>query len=142
MNVKIGIVGASFAKAAYLPALKHIEGVEVAAISSFNIQNAKSCAAEFNVNNFYDNWEKMLDENSFDLICIATPTDLHAPISIQALKKGAHVLCEKPTAMNAQEAREMLKVANDQNKIHMIDHELRFNPVSYTHLTLPTTPYV
>ena len=128
MNVKIGIVGASFAKAAYLPALKHIEGVEVTAISSFNIQNAKSCAEEFKVNNFYDNWEKMLDENSFDLICIATPTDLHAPISIQALKKGAHVLCEKPTAMNAQEAREMLKVAKDQNKIHMIDHELRFNP--------------
>ena len=111
MNIKIGIVGASFAKAAYLPALKHIEGVEVTAISSFNIQNAKSCAEEFKVNNFYDNWEKMLDENSFDLICIATPTDLHAPISIQALKKGAHVLCEKPTAMNAQEAREMLKVA-------------------------------
>ena len=53
MNVKIGIVGASFAKAAYLPALKHIEGVEVTAISSFNIQNAKSCAEEFKVNNFF-----------------------------------------------------------------------------------------
>jgi len=128
MTLKIGIVGASFARAAYLPAFKHIEGVEVIALSSFNLENAKSCAQEFKIKNFYDNWRKMLEENSFDLVCIATPTDLHAPITLEALKKGANVLCEKPTAMNATEAAEMLKVANELNKIHMIDHELRFNP--------------
>ena len=66
--------------------------------------------------------------HEFDLVCIATPTDLHAPISIKALQKGAHVLCEKPTAMNANEAKEMLDVAQKNKKIHMIDHELRFNP--------------
>jgi len=128
MTIKVGIVGASFAKAAYLPAFKHIDGVEVSAITSFNIDSAKSCAEEFKVKNFYDNWEKMLNENSFDLVCIATPTDLHASISIKALKSGSHVLCEKPTAMNATEASEMLKTAKDNNRIHMIDHELRFNP--------------
>jgi predicted dehydrogenase len=128
MTIKVGIVGASFAKAAYLPAFKHIKEAEVISLSSFNLENAKSCAQKFNIKNFYDNWEKMLDENSFDLVCIATPTDLHAPITLKALKKGANVLCEKPTAMNASEAAEMLKVAKDQNRIHMIDHELRFNP--------------
>lgn len=128
MSIKVGIVGASFAKAAYLPAFKHIDGVEVTAIASFNLNSAKSCAEEFKVKNFYDSWEKMLGENSFDLVCIATPTDLHAPISLRALKNGAHVLCEKPTAMDSKEASEMLKVAKEQNKISMIDHELRFNP--------------
>ena len=128
MTINVGIIGASFAKAAYLPAFKHIDGVEVSAIASFNIESAKSCAEEFKVKNFYDNWEKMLDENSFDLVCIATPTDLHAPISLKALKNGSHILCEKPTAMNATEASEMLKTAKDNNRIHMIDHELRFNP--------------
>ncbi len=92
MLLKIGIVGASFAKAAYLPAFKHIDGVEVTAISSFNIENAKSCAEEFHIKNYYDDWEKMIDENSLDLVCIATPTDLHAPITIKALRNGAHVL--------------------------------------------------
>ena len=128
MTIKIGIVGASFAKAAYLPAIKHIKEAEVTALSSFNLENAKSCSEEFNIKNFYDDWEKMLEENSFDLVCIATPTDLHAPITLKALKKGANVLCEKPTAMNALEAAEMLKVAKDHNRINMIDHELRFNP--------------
>ena len=47
MTIKIGIVGASFARAAYLPAFKHIEGVEVTSIASFNLENAKSCAEEF-----------------------------------------------------------------------------------------------
>jgi predicted dehydrogenase len=45
-----------------------------------------------------------------------------------ALAKGAHVLCEKPTAMDASEAQAMLDAATQGNRIHMIDHELRFNP--------------
>ena len=104
MTLKIGIVGASFAKAAYLPALNHIEGVEVTCLSSNRLESAKSCAEKFNIKNFYDNWEKMIEENELDLVCIATPTDLHAPITLKSLQKGAHVLCEKPTAMNAEEA--------------------------------------
>lgn len=128
MKIKIGIVGASFAKAAFLPAFRLIDDVEVIAISSSRIESAKICAEEFNIKNYYDDWHKMLNQHKFDLVCIATPTDLHAPISMEALKKGANVLCEKPTAMNAEEAAEMLKVANENNKIHMIDHELRFNP--------------
>ena len=42
MTIKIGIVGASFAKAAYLPALNHIEGVEVTCLSSFRLESAKA----------------------------------------------------------------------------------------------------
>ena len=128
MPIKIGIVGASFAKAAYLPAFNHIEGVEVTCLSSFRLESAKACAEEFNIKNYYDNWEKMIEENELDLVCIATPTDLHAPITLKSLQKGAHVLCEKPTAMNAKEATQMLETAEKYNRIHMIDHELRFNP--------------
>ena len=128
MKIKIGIIGASFAKAAYLPALKHIDNIEVTAISSARLENAKSCAEEFNIPKYYDNWKKMLDQHKFDLICIATPTDLHAPIAIYALERGAHVLAEKPTAMNADEAKQMLDIATKHNRIHMMDHELRFNP--------------
>ena len=45
----------------------------------------------------------------FDLVCIATPTVLHAPQTLAALAKGAHVMCEKPTAMDAAEAQAMLR---------------------------------
>jgi predicted dehydrogenase len=70
----------------------------------------------------------MLDKHSFDLVLIASPTDTHAPMTLAALERGAHVLCEKPTAMDAKEARAMLDRAEALGRLHMIDHELRFNP--------------
>ena len=70
----------------------------------------------------------MLGEHQLDLVCIATPTFTHAPMTLGALEAGAHVLCDKPMAMDKDEAREMLERAQTLNRIHMIDHELRFNP--------------
>jgi len=126
--MKIGIVGASFAKAAYLPAFRHVPGAEVVAIASARMESAQAAARAFDVPHAYDDWRQMLEERAFDLVCIATPTVTHAPITLAALQAGAHVLCEKPTAMNASEAQAMLDLAERLGRIHMIDHELRFNP--------------
>lgn len=126
--MKIGIVGASFARAAYLPALRHVDDTEVVAIASSRLESAQSAASEFGVGAAYDDWQMMLDKHQCDLVLIATPTDLHAPITLAALDRGAHVLCEKPTAMDATEAKTMLDRAEALGRVHMIDHELRFNP--------------
>ncbi|KKC33487.1 Gfo/Idh/MocA family protein [Devosia psychrophila] len=126
--MKVGIVGASFARAAYLPALRHVDGAEVVALASGRLESAQSAAAEFGVPAAYDDWQEMLNKHQLDLVLIATPTDLHAPITLAALDKGAHVLCEKPTAMDVNEATAMLDKAEALGRLHMIDHELRFNP--------------
>lgn len=126
--MKVGIIGASFARAAYLPAFRHIPGAKVVALASARLSSARQAADAFSIPHAYDDWEKMLAEHALDLVCIATPTVTHAPIALAAIARGAHVLCEKPTAMNADEARRMLDAANAANRLHMIDHELRFNP--------------
>lgn len=126
--MKVGIIGASFARGAYLPALAHVEGAEVVAIASGRLASARDAAAAFGVPHAYDDWKAMLAAHAFDLVCIATPTVLHAPQTLAALAAGAHVLCEKPTAMNAAEAQAMLDAAEAAGRLHMIDHELRFNP--------------
>ena len=126
--MKIGIIGASFAKAAFLPALRHVDGVEVVAIASARETSAAEAARQFGVPAAYGDWRRMLDAHRFDLVCIATPTRQHAPMTLAALEAGAHVLCEKPTAMDAGEARAMLDRAEALGRVHMIDHELRFNP--------------
>jgi predicted dehydrogenase len=126
--MRVGIIGASFAKAAYLPALKHVPGAEVVAIASAREESAAAAAKAFGVPHAYGDWTRMLAEHRFDLVCIATPTDTHAPMTLAALDAGAHVLCEKPTAMNAGEAKAMLDRAQSLGRVHMIDHELRFNP--------------
>jgi predicted dehydrogenase len=125
--MKVGIIGASFAKAAYLPALRHIAGAEVVAVASARLASASAAAAEFGVPHAYDDWQKMLANHSFGLVCIATPTVTHAPMTLAALDAGAHVLCEKPTAMDATEAEAMLSRAEELGRLHMINHELRFN---------------
>jgi predicted dehydrogenase len=126
--MKVAVIGASFAQAAYLPALKHVPGAEVVAIASGRLASAQAAADKFGVPHASDDWEAMLDTHPVDLVCIATPTVLHAPQTLKALAMGAHVLCEKPTAMNAAEAQTMLDAATAAGRIHMIDHELRFNP--------------
>jgi len=128
MTINVAIMGASFAKQAYLPALATIEDANVVAIASARLESAQSAAKEFNVPHAYDDWQQMLAENQVDLVCIATPTVYHAPMTLAALDAGAHVLCEKPTAMNAIEARHMLERAEALNRVHMMGHELRFNP--------------
>ncbi|QBX99961.1 Gfo/Idh/MocA family oxidoreductase [Rhodophyticola sp. CCM32] len=126
--LNVGIIGASFARNAYLPAFEHIEGATVVALASGRIDSAKAAAAPYGIAHVYDDWQKMLEGHALDLVCIATPTVMHAPMTCAALAGGAHVLCEKPTAMNAGEARHMLDAARAAKRLHMIDHELRFNP--------------
>jgi predicted dehydrogenase len=126
--MKVAVIGASFAQAAYLPAFAHVPGAEVVAIASGRLASAQAAAAKFNIPHATDDWETMLDTHKVDLVCIATPTVLHAPQTLKALAMGAHVLCEKPTAMDATEAQAMLDAATAAGRIGMIDHELRFNP--------------
>ncbi|OAN79499.1 oxidoreductase [Jannaschia sp. EhC01] len=126
--INVGIIGASFARDAYLPAFAHIPGAQVVALASGRMESAQAAAEPYGITAVYDEWEKMLADHKLDLVCIATPTVMHAPMTLAAIAKGAHVLCEKPTAMNAGEARQMLDAARKANRLHMIDHELRFNP--------------
>ena len=128
MDIRVGIIGASFAKKAFLPALRVIPGVSVEAISSLHLASAQNAAQEFNIPNAYENWHIMLKKHKFDLVCIATPTDTHAEIAIAAMEAGAHILCEKPTAMDIAEVEQMLAAAKRSRRLHMVDHELRFNP--------------
>jgi predicted dehydrogenase len=128
MTVRVGIIGASFARKAFLPALATIDDATVVAVASRRQESAQAAADAFGVPAAYDDWEAMLAEQSPDLVCIATPTDTHAPMVLAALDAGAHVLCDKPMAMNADESRAMLERAEALSRIHMVDHELRFNP--------------
>jgi len=126
--LNVGIIGASFARDAYLPAFEHIDGAQVVAMASGRLESAKAAAAPYGITSVYDDWRQMLTDHNLDLVCIATPTSMHADMALAAIASGANVLCEKPTAMNAGEARQMLDAARTAKRLHMIDHELRFNP--------------
>ena len=128
MPLRIGIIGAGFARSAYLPALRHVPDVRVVGIASARLERARAAADAFGVRDAYGDWSAMLREQLPDLVCIATPPDLHAPMTLAALDAGAHVLCEKPTALDAQQAWTMRERANACGRVGLIGHELRFDP--------------
>ncbi|MCX7806961.1 MAG: Gfo/Idh/MocA family oxidoreductase, partial [Planctomycetota bacterium] len=78
----------------------------------------------------YTSAEDMLAKEHLDAVSIATPNKFHAPLTLAAIAAGCHVLCEKPMAMNAVEAREMLDAAQKAGKRLMINFSYRFNEMS------------
>jgi len=129
--IRIGLAGTGFGRRVMLPAFAACEGVELAAVCSATAHNAKDTAQQFNIAGIYTDFDAMLDSEGLDLIVIATPPHLHWPMVKQAAEKNVNILCEKPTAMNANEARSMLKAAQAAGVRHWIDHELRFHPTLF-----------
>jgi predicted dehydrogenase len=128
MTIRAAILGASFAQAAYLPALRTIDDVDIVGIASARLSSAQAVAEKFAIPAAYDDWRVLLDRHEADLVCVVTPPVFHAPMTLAALQRNAHVICEKPFAMNADEARQMYESAEARSRVHMMGHELRFNP--------------
>lgn len=72
--------------------------------------------------------EELIEKSEAELIVVATPSHTHAPLSIQALEKGRHVLCEKPMAVNLAEADAMITAADKSGAVLTIYQVLRFDP--------------
>ncbi|MCX7884158.1 MAG: Gfo/Idh/MocA family oxidoreductase [Caloramator sp.] len=83
---------------------------------------------DFSKYNLYTDIDEMLDKEELDYVDIALPTYLHAEVSIKALNKKLHVLCEKPMALTSDECLKMIEAAEKNNRKLMIGHCLRFWP--------------
>jgi predicted dehydrogenase len=111
-----------------VPGFRLAPGAELAAICSGRRERAETAARSAGIPLAFDDYREMIAIADLDLVAVATPVATHAPITIAALAAGCNVLCEKPTALNAAEAAAMLRAAEAAGVVHMIDHELRFNP--------------
>jgi len=122
------IVGTGWAIRVQLPAFR-AAGLNVLGIWAREEEKAKKLASELNISFGTSDFKAILERKDVDLISIVTPPFLHCEMACAALKAGKHVLCDKPTALNEQEALEMLKIANQvPSQLSLIDHELRFLP--------------
>jgi predicted dehydrogenase len=127
-TVRVGIIGTGFGVSAQVPGFRRAEGAEVVALCSGRRERAEAAAREHGIPLAFDDYREMLARAGLDLVSVVSPVYLHHPMTLAALEAGCHVLCEKPTAMDAGEARAMLDAAEAAGVVHMLDHELRFNP--------------
>jgi predicted dehydrogenase len=133
-KVRVGIVGTSWwVEWMLAPSIGSHPKAEIAAICGRDQQRASEVAGRFDVPQIYAAYQEMLEAGSLDAVVVATPDDLHYPVTMAALDAGLHVLCEKPLALNADDARAMYEKAEAAGVRHMVNFTWRWLP-EFQHL--------
>ena len=108
-KVQWGVLGAAnIAVQKVIPAMQRGEWCEVTALASRNLEKAQRFALELGIPKVYGSYDELLADRSIEAVYNPLPNHLHVPWSIKAAEAGKHVLCEKPIALNAQEAIQLL----------------------------------
>lgn len=108
------------------PALMRSQWCDVQAIASRSLPNAQAAADKLGIPKAYGSYEELLADPSIEAIYNPLPNDLHVPMTLAAARAGKHVLCEKPIALNANEAAQLREVAG---KVHIMEaFMVRFHP--------------
>jgi predicted dehydrogenase len=124
--IGIGIIGAGFARSTQIPGFANCVGARLVAIASARREHAEEVARDFAIPNVESDWRTLVAREDIDLVSIVTPVVTHYEMALAAIDHGKAVLCEKPMAMNADEARRMTDRAKEAGVLALIDHELRF----------------
>jgi predicted dehydrogenase len=110
-RVKWGVLGvASIAVRKVIPGMQRSEYCDIAAVASRDLAKARAAAGTLKIGKTYGSYEELLADPEIEAIYNPLPNHLHVPWSIKAMEAGKHVLCEKPIALNAAEAKTLLPV--------------------------------
>ena len=128
-TVRWGVMGnANIARVCVIPAIQKSKNGRVRVLATRRPAEARQTATEHNIAHVYGSYQELLDDPEIDAIYVPLPNRLHHPWTIKALRAGKHVLCEKPLACNAAQAREMARAAEDAGKLLLEAFMYRFHP--------------
>lgn len=128
MALRIGIIGCGGIAGMHVRGYRVCSDVELVACADLVLERAKNFAGAHNIPRVYDDYKKMLANERLDAVSICTPNYAHCDPTCDALAAGINVLCEKPIAMNADEAACMVRAAHKSKAVLSIGHHLRFQP--------------
>lgn len=119
-QVRWGILGyARIARLSAVPAIMRAGNAELSAIASRDAAKLAECAAQFPLARLHMNYDALLNDPDVDAIYIPLPNSMHREWTIAALEAGKHVLCEKPIALTARQARDMAAAAKSADRLLM-----------------------
>ena len=127
--VRVGVLGTSWwADSMYLPALAAHPNVEIVGLCGRTSAKAEALAAALSVPWWTVDSDEFLDPERLDAVIIATSNDSHEPLTLLALKRGLHVLCEKPLATSAAAAQAMADAAATSGTTTLVPFTYRYMP--------------
>jgi predicted dehydrogenase len=129
-KVNIGLIGAGNIANEHIKGfLQFPEQCEITAITDTKLSLARERAIQHGIGQVASTTEELIARNDVDAIVICVPNQFHAPLAIQAMEAGKHILLEKPMGINGDAARQILKTSEELDRIVMIGHQKRWESI-------------
>jgi predicted dehydrogenase len=126
-TVKVGLIGCGrIAELSHIPAYQVIKKAQLLAVADVNANRAKRIAERYGIRNHYSDPIKMIERKDIDAVDICLPTYLHSKYIHLATENGKHVFCEKPMALNVEEAEKVISRVNRAGTNLMVGYNQRF----------------
>lgn len=122
--LKVALAGVGGISSAHIPAWESFEDTELVAICDIQPKNMEQYPAQHK----YTCIDEMLEKEDLNILDICLPTFLHAEVAEKAMRKGIHVVCEKPISLNIEDVDRLYKVAEENSVSFMVAQVLRFWP--------------
>jgi predicted dehydrogenase len=129
-KLRVAFIGSGGIAGTHMRYLKAMEDVELVAQADISEASMARWAQEYGISECFTDYRQMLRRVKPDAVSVCTPNGLHAPATIAALAAGAHVLVEKPLAMNAREGQAMLQAARRHRRKLVIGFQHRYDAKS------------
>ncbi len=123
--IRIAVIGTGGMGHAHAENFGKIKGCRLVAACDVDAKRSKVYAEKHGIAQSFDSVDKLLDWGKFEAVANVTPDRMHASISLQALRAGKHVLCEKPLAVCYADAAKMARVARQSGLINMVNFSYR-----------------
>ncbi|GGL97795.1 Gfo/Idh/MocA family protein [Deinococcus aerophilus] len=128
--LRVGIIGAGTISQRHFEGYRHA-GANVVAFAELHDSILKRREIEWNARGYRD-FVALLDSGDVDAVSVCTPNAFHAPTALAALRRGIHVLCEKPLSLDLAACDEMIAAARDSGAVLQTGHHLRSSPLVET----------
>lgn len=126
--LRLGVLGCAHIARAFVRDVAASAQLRVVAVASREAAKAAAFAAEFGLVRHHGSYEALLADAELDAIYLPLPNSLHAPWAVRAAAAGKHVLCEKPLALNLDEARSMFEAADRHGVVLLEAYPWWFQP--------------
>jgi predicted dehydrogenase len=127
-RLKVGVIGTGYGADVHIPGLKHLPEVDVVAVCATTKEHALRAAFENGVAEHFDDFRDMLQRAQLDAVTIAVPPGQQHSIAIACAEHEVHMLCEKPMAASAAEARDMHRLVEEAKLCHSVNFQSRYLP--------------
>ncbi len=128
-KLKTAVIGAGFMGRVHAEAIRRLGNVEITGVAAISEAEAKAFGDSIGVERTTSDYRKLIEDPALDAVHVCTPNALHHPIAKAAMQRGKAVLCEKPLAISAAQAEDLVAVAEATKVANCTNHNLRYYPV-------------